>query len=104
MNQQEYRGLRDRLQLPPAHADLARQLRKGEFLAYVGQYSYLVDCFATSTDWERNLFQTDDAIDSGDHDDAENLAVDLDALWPIDEEIDTDIGGWLATPSPEEQK
>lgn len=105
VNQQEYRSLRDRLQLPPAHADLARQLRKGEFLAYVGQYSYLVDCFATSTDWERNLFQTDDAIDSGDHDDdAENLAVDLDALWPIDEEIDTDIGGWLSTPSPEEQK
>jgi hypothetical protein len=62
VNHQERGPLVDRLNIPPMHADMARHLARGQFIAYVGQYSYLVDAFCTSTDWEYDLFATDDAI------------------------------------------
>ncbi|NYF16523.1 hypothetical protein HDC37_001348 [Microbacterium sp. AK009] len=70
VNHQEQTSLRQRLNMPAPHVDMARQLAKGQFLAYVGQYSYLVDCFATSTDWEYELFKTDEAVQTADHLDA----------------------------------
>jgi hypothetical protein len=86
VNHQEQTSLRTRLNMPATHVDMARQLGKGEFLAYVGQYAYLVDCFATSTDWEYELFSTDDAVRTADHHDPAPPEVvdDLDTLWPID--------------------
>lgn len=99
VNHQEQAALRQRLNLPAPHVEMARQLRKGEFLAYVGQYSYLVDCFATSTPWEYELFATDDAVSPADPDDADLRLVDtgsLDALWPdTDPDTDTSLTGWL---------
>jgi hypothetical protein len=41
---------------------MARQLRQGQFIGYVGRFAYLVDAFATSTPWEYDLFATDDAL------------------------------------------
>jgi hypothetical protein len=61
-NTQAAPDLRTRLDLPPVHVDMARQLRQGQFIAYVGQHAYLVDAFATSTAWEHELFKTDDAV------------------------------------------
>lgn len=90
VNHQEQASLKQRLNMPGPHVEMARQLGKGEFLAYVGQYAYLVDCFATSTEWEYDLFKTDDAVQTADHLDP-NLPLisveDLDALWPSDEGI-----------------
>ena len=98
VNHQEHASLRDRLQMPAAHVDMARQLRKGEFLAYVGQYSYLVDCFATSTEWEYDLFKTDDAMlhtaEATGYDES-ITPIPLDDLWPIED--GTDLAGWLST-------
>jgi hypothetical protein len=94
INQQEGSSIRDRLSIPPAHVIMARQLRKGEFLAYVGQYSYLVDAFATSTPWEYDLFKTDDAmaLDTRYDDEFRDLEEPvLDSLWPAD----TSVNGWL---------
>ena len=85
VNHQEQTALRSRLNLPAPHVEMARQLRKGEFLAYVGQYSYLVDCFATSTPWEFDLFATDDAVSPADRDDSALHLIDastLDNYWP----------------------
>ena len=97
VNHQEHASLRDRLQMPTAHVDMARQLRKGEFLAYVGQYSYLVDCFATSTEWEYDLFKTDDAMlpDRRSHGiPTSSIApIPLDDVWPVED--GTDLAGWL---------
>lgn len=100
VNHQEQAALRQRLNLPAPHVEMARRLRKGEFLAYVGQYSYLVDCFATSTEWEYELFATDDAVSPADRDDTDLRELDaatLDAIWPeaTDASIDTGIEGWL---------
>ncbi len=100
-NHQEQHALRTRLNLPTPHVDMARQLRKGEFLAYVGQYAYLVDCFSTSTPWEFDLFATDDAILIAERDHAFGVA-DLDDMWPEPTPQpapapDTDLDGWLAT-------
>ncbi|WP_292836800.1 hypothetical protein [Microbacterium sp.] len=99
VNHQEQAALRTRLNLPAPHVEMARHLRKGEFLAYVGQYSYLVDCFATSTPWEYELFATDDAVSPADHEDAALRLVDADALeayWPdATKDIDTGLEGWL---------
>ncbi len=64
-NTQEESNLIERLKLSPAHARLAMTLQTGVFLAYVGRFSYIVDAFATSTRWERDLFKTDDAVESG---------------------------------------
>ncbi|MDP3208467.1 MAG: hypothetical protein Q8M65_04895, partial [Rhodoglobus sp.] len=61
-NMQAASDLRNRLDLPAAHVDMARQLRQGQFIAYVGRFAYLVDAFATSTSWEYELFKTDDAV------------------------------------------
>ena len=96
VNHQEQQALRQRLNLPAPHVEMARHLRKGEFLAYVGQYSYLVDCFATSTPWEYDLFATDDALSPADQDDTALHLVDaddLDLYWPA--ESDTSLDGWL---------
>lgn len=100
-NHQEQNALRTRLNLPAPHVEMARQLRKGEFLAYVGQYAYLVDCFSTSTPWEFDLFATDDAVLASTRE-APYDVDDLDQLWP--EPVsdrppasDTDLSGWLAT-------
>lgn len=98
VNSQEQAALRARLNLPAPHVEMARHLRKGEFLAYVGQYSYLVDCFATSTEWEYELFATDDALAPADREETDVRAIDaatLDSLWPETREIDTGIEGWL---------
>lgn len=95
INQQEGTSIQRRLSIPPAHAAMARQLRKGEFLAYVGQYSYLVDAFATSTEWEYDLFKTDDAMELSEPSERGLELVDvrdLDALWPDH----AGIGGWLS--------
>ena len=64
-NTQEESNLISRLKLSPGHARLAMTLQTGVFLAYVGRYSYIVDAFATSTQWERELFKTDDAVEAG---------------------------------------
>ncbi|MDQ0615321.1 hypothetical protein QF046_002962 [Microbacterium sp. W4I4] len=101
INQQEATSIQQRLAVPPAHADMARQLRRGEFLAYVGQYSYLVDAFATSTPWEYELFKTDDAMNldpsrAGElqyFDSPDLYEPDLDAVWPADTAVD----GWLSS-------
>ena len=61
-NQQGATDLRVRLDLPAQHVEMARQLRQGQFIGYVGQFAYLVDTFATSTPWEYELFKTDDAV------------------------------------------
>jgi hypothetical protein len=101
VNHQEQTSLQTRLNLPAPHVDIARQLRKGEFLAYVGQYSYLVDCFSTSTDWEFELFKTDDAIQPTDHEDpyaSPFTTADLDAVWPEPlTPSDAGLDGWLTT-------
>ena len=102
VNHQEQAALRVRLSLPAPHVEMARHLRKGEFLAYVGQYSYLVDCFATSTPWEYELFATDDAVSPADHDKADLHVIDaatLDAFWPEATDTDTGVEGWLAADS-----
>lgn len=103
-NHQEQASLRTRLNMPAPHVEMARQLRKGEFLAYVGQYAYLVDCFATSTPWEYELFKTDDAVRASDHEDPAHLTVlapdELDEYWPAP--ADTGVDGWL-TPTKEYQ-
>ncbi|GAA3920885.1 hypothetical protein [Microbacterium invictum] len=102
-NHQEQQALGQRLNMPAPHVEMARQLRKGEFIAYVGQYSYLVDCFSTSTPWEFDLFQTDDALSPGAPDDPFTSG-ELDSLWPEVTEpaqgraaADADLDGWLNT-------
>lgn len=75
-NQQAAADLRSRLDLPVVHVEMARQLRQGQFIGYVGQFAYLVDAFATSTPWEYELFKTDDAV-LGDKADANQAALDL---------------------------
>lgn len=95
VNQQEQTSLRQRLNLPAPHVEMARQLRKGQFLAYIGQYSYLVDCFATSTPWEFDLFATDDALlpQNPNTDPVLFDPAHLDAAWP--DPADAGIDGWL---------
>ena len=97
-NHQEAAALRERLNIPAPHVEDARRLRMGVFLAYVGQYSYAVDCFATSTEWEFELFATDDAIQPDDHGMLRLLdAAELDRLWPSDSPTDTSLDGWLSS-------
>ena len=103
VNHQETASLRERLNVPAPHVEMARQLRKGEFLAYVGQYSYLVDCFATSTPWEYELFKTDDAVLPSDYDDASLHLMhpdELESLWP--EPSDAGLDGWLSASTKEQ--
>lgn len=88
-NTQAANDLRTRLDLPTVHVDMARQLRQGQFIAYIGQFAYLVDAFATSTSWEYELFKTDDAV-LGDKADAGTITV---------LEHDTDI--WTTEPTKE---
>lgn len=101
VNHQERAPLVERLNIPPVHADMARQLSRGQFLAYVGQYSYLVDAFCTSTDWEYDLFATDEAVMP--LTDEFSAPIDItdrvDSAWPDAPEPDpfgADINGWLA--------
>ncbi len=94
VNHQEQSSLTQRLNLPIPHVEMARQLGKGEFLAYVGQYAYLVDCFATSTEWEFDLFKTDDAVQTADHLDSQQQLIDLaelDALWPTNDGTEFEV-------------
>jgi hypothetical protein len=97
VNHQEQTSLRQRLNMPAPHVEMARQLRKGEFIAYIGQYSYLVDCFATSTSWEYELFKTDDAMEASDQQETfftPSLgAAELDELWS--DAADASLDGWL---------
>jgi hypothetical protein len=84
-NQQGAGELRTRLDLPAVHVEMARQLRQGQFIGYIGQFAYLVDAFATSTPWEYELFQTDDAV-LGQKADAAAITLSiegdgLDAVW-----------------------
>ena len=96
-NTQEESNLISRLKLSPAHARLAMTLQSGVFLAYVGRFSYIVDAFATSTQWEQGLFKTDDAVEAGSAEDQrfpqfvpepDEPVFDesmLDRLWPTGE-------------------
>ncbi|GAA1979272.1 hypothetical protein [Microbacterium pumilum] len=95
VNHQEQTSLARRLNMPEPHVEMARQLGKGEFIAYVGQYAYLVDCFATSTDWEYELFNTDDAVVPPSVGGPLELidAEALEELWPSSP--DTSLDGWL---------
>jgi hypothetical protein len=98
VNHQEVVSLRERLNIPAAHVEEARRLRMGVFLAYVGQHAYVVDCFATSTEWEYELFKTDDAVQLSDREDgtADLLTLDqLEQLWPLTD-ADTSLDGWLS--------
>ncbi len=57
-----------------------------------------MDCFATSTPWEYELFKTDHAVSPTDSDDAALHVIDPDELenyWP-DPLADADLDGWLA--------
>ncbi|MGX1702772.1 hypothetical protein [Microbacterium sp. NPDC055357] len=107
VNHQEQTALRNRLNLPAPHVEMARELQKGEFIAYIGQYSYLVNCFPTSTPWEYNLFSTDDAVTPADRDDPHLHLLDpdeLEHLWPATPAADgwgRDVEGWLAPVSKE---
>ena len=97
VNHQETASLRERLNIPAAHAEDARRLRIGVFLAYLGQHSYVVDCFATSTEWEYELFKTDDAIEPADRVDGMPVSIrpdEIDRFWP--EHPDTSLDGWFA--------
>ena len=92
VNQQEEDNLVRRLKMSAPHAALARRLRSGCFIGYVGLYSYMVDAFATSTDWEYELFKTDDAIEAGSAQESHTTEPDffdaafddkeIDQLWP----------------------
>lgn len=94
VNQQEETNLRERLNLPASHIPIARKLRKGEFLAYVGDFGYVVDCFATSTPQERELFNTDEAIDQK-RPDVDDFDLDLlELVWPT--APDRSVLAWLA--------
>lgn len=104
VNHQEQHALRTRLNLPAPHVEMARQLRKGEFLAYVGQYAYQVNCFATSTPWEYDLFATDDAFTP----EPEAVPVVLDDIWTTPPATTVPVGvddleGWLTIPVKEEE-
>lgn len=104
VNHQESASLRERLNIPRTHVEDARRLRMGVFLAYVGQHSYVVDCFATSTDWEYELFKTDDAMETRPSDDTAFQFVDsaeLERLWP--DAADTSLDGWLTSTRKEAQ-
>lgn len=97
VNHQEERNLATKLNLPESHVQIARRLRKGEFLAYIGKFAYVVDCFSTSTPEEFELFKTDDAMMTdrtvpGSSPDPAPLS--LDELWPAPLEDATDE--WLA--------
>lgn len=94
-NQQAASDLRARLALPAIHVDMARQLRQGQFIAYVGQFAYLVDAFATSTTWEYELFKTDDAV-LGEKADAGQINIsgaDLDSIWDVPNRSGVDTMG-----------
>lgn len=97
-NHQEAAALRERLNIPAVHVEDARRLRMGVFLAYVGQYAYVVDCFATSTTWEYNLFATDAALQQDEHEGMLHAldTAELDRFWPDDPPLDTSLDGWLS--------
>jgi hypothetical protein len=102
VNHQEAASLRERLNIPATHVEDARRLRMGVFLAYIGQYAYAVDCLATATDWEYELFKTDDAMQPTGAPTPEFIKTDeLDRLWSAPAAPDTSIEGWL-TPSGKE--
>lgn len=82
VNQQGKKALQDGLDLPPSHVELIATLGRGEFVAYVGQFSYVLDCFSTSTDEERELFDTDSAMNTAPEDDVYFDVDELDELWP----------------------
>ncbi|MFM9785411.1 hypothetical protein ACKI13_45915, partial [Streptomyces scabiei] len=56
VNQQGKKALEEKLDLPRSHVERIATLGRGQFVAYVGQFSYILDCFVTSTDEERRLF------------------------------------------------
>lgn len=89
VNQQGKKALEEKLDLPRSHVERIATLGRGQFIAYIGQFSYILDCFATSTDQERALFDTDSAMNI-DVVDEDGFLVDrqqLDELWPEDEVI-----------------
>lgn len=96
-NHQEATALGARLNIPPSHIEEARRLRMGVFLAYIGQHAYAVDCFATSTSWEYDLFATDHALtpttDTGPVVDPGGIEL----AWPTptENQTDADLEGWL---------
>lgn len=65
---------------------MALTLQSGVFLVYVGRISYIVDAFATSTQWERYLFTTDEAVKAGSASDQPVPALVLDNDEPFFDE------------------
>lgn len=95
-NRQEWENLRTRLLMPETHVQMLRNLPKGRFLAYVGEYAYIVDCFSTSTPWEFELFKTDDAV-TGEEGDTDELVSIVNDVWP--DAVD-DIDAWVSAAEP----
>lgn len=88
VNQQGKTALQEKLNLLPSHVETIGGLKSGQFVAYVGQFSYIVDAFATSTNLERELFDTDSAMVL--EEEMPALLVDqnrLDEFWPDAEGI-----------------
>lgn len=99
VNGQEAANLGTRLSLPAPHVAIARRLRKGEFLAYIGEHAYVVDCFATSTAAEYELTKTDDALatDRDVPDPRPALqGLSIDDLWPAPAAASAGADAWLA--------
>jgi len=87
VNQQGKKALEEKLDLPRAHVERIATLGRGQFLAYIGMFSYILDCFVTSTPEEQALFDTDSAMNV-DEDDEDGFFVDknvIDEFWPEDE-------------------
>ncbi|WP_022885301.1 hypothetical protein [Glaciibacter superstes] len=101
-NDGEFSRLITELHIPESHARLTRSLQPGVFLAQIGKGSYVVDAFVTSTDLERELFDTDEAVAIGmaaspAHPE-DDLVIDdfftdleLDRLWPSSPEHESHL-------------
>ncbi|HPU02255.1 MAG TPA: hypothetical protein PLY47_00045 [Rhodoglobus sp.] len=86
VNQQGKKALQEKLDLPASHVERIATLGRGQFVAYIGQFSYILDCFVTSTDEERSLFDTDSAMNMVKDDDGFSIDREkLDEFWPEDE-------------------
>ena len=65
-----------------------------------------MDCFATSTPWEYDLFETDDAVSPADRDDGALHLIDASdtrqlLAEPTPTPADTGLDGWLSPNTPD---
>lgn len=81
-NTQEYDNLTTKLKIPPTQVRQIMRLGRGCFKAFVGTKTYDIDAFATSTEWETELFSTDEAVNDA------AVAGDEFATTPADYELD----------------